>query len=315
MVASIGQANFALLIPATAVYFVGVWLRAARWRLLVAPFADIPTSRLFRVIVIGFAVNNLLPFRLGELVRTFLLRRSHSVPVAASLASILLERVLDVVALCALIVAASMVVPLGGWLVGVVSFAWIVVGGAIVGLLALLIIPRSWLRHVLDLAVRLAGRFHARLADLVRSFLSGVGAIETPRAMLAVAWLSIACWVAELGLYYVVMLALSFDSGLPSLVVGMVVANLATVLPSSPGYVGTFDVPLQAVLTDAFGVPAALAGSYTLLAHVLLLAPVVVLGLLLLGRENLSLRALGRGRLELRSARGAPNPAARSLPD
>jgi uncharacterized membrane protein YbhN (UPF0104 family) len=111
------------------------------------------------------------------------------------------------------------------------------------------------------------------------------------------------------------MLALSFDSGLPSLVVGMVVANLATVLPSSPGYVGTFDVPLQAVLTDAFGVPAALASSYTLLAHILLLAPVVVLGLLLLGRENLSLRALGRGRLEFRSARSAPNPAAPSLPD
>jgi glycosyltransferase 2 family protein len=297
------------LLPAIGVYFVGLWLRALRWKRLVAPFADVRTTRLFRVIIVGFAVNNVLPLRLGELVRMFLLRHSNGVPAAATLASILLERALDVVTLCGLMVVVSLFVPLDGWLAGVAGVSWIVVVGAAVGMAGVLLAPRSLLRWALELAVELADRFSRRLARLVRSFLGGVGAVGTVGAMAEVGALSMACWVAELGLYYFVMRAFSFDSGVLGLVAGMVAANLATIVPSSPGYVGTFDLPLQSALSDTFGVPSTLAGSYTLLTHALLLVPVVVLGLLVLSREDLSLRALGRGRVAARSERSPAEAA------
>ncbi len=315
MVASITGVNPLFLLPGVAIYFVGVWLRAARWNRLLAPFAAVPVARLFCVIIIGFAVNNLLPFRLGELVRTFLLRNSNSVPIAASLASILLERVLDVVVLCGLMVAVSLLAPLSGWPAALASFSWLVVGCAAAGLAVLLLAPRTLLRWALDQAVRLAERLSARLGRLVGSFLGGIRAVETPRSMLLVGGVSIACWTAELGLYYFVMLAFGFNSGPLSLIAGMVAANLATVVPSSPGYVGTFDLPLQSVLADTFGVATATASSYTLVAHALLLLPVVLLGLVLLGREDLSLRALGQGRVELRSAARPRAPSTQALPD
>ena len=298
----IREANFLFVLPAIGVYFVGVWLRAARWRLLMAPFAAVPTARLFRVILIGFAVNNVLPLRLGEIVRTFLLRRSHGVPIAAALATVLLERLLDVVALCALMTVVLYLVPLDGWVLVLGNATGLVTAGAAVALVVRLVLPRSTVHWLLDFAVSLADRLGNRVGALARSFLEGVRALEDARTVLAVGLLSVACWVAELGLYYFMMVAFGFDSGMLSLVAGMVVANLATALPSSPGYVGTFDVPLQRLLSETFGVPDALAASYTLVTHAVLLVPVVVAGLILLGREDLSFRSLTRGRVESRSA-------------
>ena len=104
--------------------------------------------------------------------------------------------------------------------------------------------------------------------------------------------------IAELGLYYFLAQSLDLNAGWLGLIAGMVVANLVTVLPSAPGYVGTFDLALQGTLTDAFGVDATKAVAYTAVTHAALLLPVVVAGLALLTREDLSLKGLARGRVE-----------------
>jgi hypothetical protein len=85
------------------------------------------------------------------------------------------------------------------------------------------------------------------------------------------------------------MLGFGLGSGPASALLGMAAANLGTMVPSSPGFVGTFDLPLQAVLTDMFRVDAAAATSYTIVVHSALILPVVVVGLVLLWREGLSL--------------------------
>lgn len=181
IVAALTDVSVLPLLPAMAIYLVGVWLRAMRWKRLMAPFAEVPTSRLFRVIVIGFAVNNLLPFRLGEVVRTFLLRHSNGVPVAATVASILLERVLDVVVLCGLLTLVATLVPLDGWLAALAGLAAVVLLGATIGGVALALAPRSLLRATLARVLRGASRVSVRFARVVESFLSGVGALRTPR--------------------------------------------------------------------------------------------------------------------------------------
>ena len=191
MGAPIREANFLFVLPAVAVYFAGVWLRAARWRLLVAPFAAVPTARLFRVIVIGFAVNNVLPLRLGELVRTFLLRRSHGVPIAASLATVFLERLLDVVALCALMTLVLLFVPLDGWVLALASFAALVTAGAVDGLLLLIVLPRSVVHRLFVIGQALADPLERRVGSLARSFLEGVRALEEARTVHAVGVLSL----------------------------------------------------------------------------------------------------------------------------
>ena len=281
---------------------MGVWLRAARWRLLMSPFAAVPTQRLFRVILIGFAVNNVLPLRLGELVRTFLLRQSHGVPIASSLATVLIERLLDVFALCGLMTLVLVWAPLDGVVLAVAGTAATITAAGVVGLLIVLIVPRALLERLFAFGIGIASRLHTKLGDLASSIVDGLRVLEDGRAVLAIVPLSIVCWIAELGLYYFLAISLGMNAGPLGLAAGMVIANLVTVLPSPPGYVGTFDFFLQRTLTDSFGVPEVTAGAFTLLAHATLLAPVVVAGLVLLSWEDLSFRGLAHGRVERRDA-------------
>jgi uncharacterized protein (TIRG00374 family) len=312
--AALSAVNPAWIGPAITVYFFGVWLRAMRWRILMSPFADVPTQRLFRVILIGFAVNNVLPLRLGELVRTFLLRQSHGVPIASSLATVLIERLLDVFALCGIMTLVLLWVPLDGIVLAVAGTSATITAAGIAGLLTVLVVPRALLERLFGFGIGIAGRLHPKLGNLANSIVDGLRVLEEPRAVLAIVPLSILCWVAELGLYYFLSIALGVNASTLGLAAGMVIANLVTVLPSPPGYVGTFDFFLQRTLTDSFGVPEVTAGAFTLLAHAVLLVPVVVIGLVLLSWEDLSFRSLAHGRVESREAEGddsiaTPTPA------
>lgn len=314
MLETVIRANPIYIVPAIAVYFVGVWLRAARWRLLMAPFATVRTERLFRIILIGFAINNVLPLRLGELVRTFLLRQSHGVPIASTLATVLIERLLDVFALCGIMTVVLLLGQPRGWLLAAAGTAATITAAGVVGLLIVLAVPRSLLERLFAVGVGIAGRIHQRLGSLARSIVDGLRVLEDGRAVMAIVPLSISCWAAELGLYYFLALSLDLNVGLLGLAAGMVMANLATVLPSPPGYVGTFDIALQGTLTESFGVAEVTAGAYTLLAHAVLLIPVVVVGLILLSWEDLSFRGLARGRVESREpgsdqSLASPTPA------
>jgi len=108
---------------------------------------------------------------------------------------------------------------------------------------------------------------------------------------------SILAWLFEAGMY--ATLALGFGIVLPFsvFVLATAVANLVTIVPSTPGYVGVFDVPVKAILA-LFGVNESVAASYTLLLHAALIVPVVFLGLALMWRLGLSL-----GQLRKQSAR------------
>ncbi len=87
--------NYWWLIPAIAVYFVGVWVRTWRWHYLLRPIKAIPTTSLFPIVTIGYAANNIFPARAGEVLRAIVLKRHEGVAISASLATIIVERVYD----------------------------------------------------------------------------------------------------------------------------------------------------------------------------------------------------------------------------
>ena len=97
--AEVGQfvqtANYWWLIPSVAVYFVAVWVRTWRWEYMLRPLKPISTRKLFPVVVIGYMGNNIYPLRAGELLRSYVLWRQEDIPVSASLATVIVERVFD----------------------------------------------------------------------------------------------------------------------------------------------------------------------------------------------------------------------------
>jgi uncharacterized membrane protein YbhN (UPF0104 family) len=291
---SLARVDYLLLVPAVLIYFLGTWFRSLRWRLMLSPVALVDLRKLFRATIIGFTVNDLMPVRVGEIARALLLARSAHVPPAATLGTIVVERLFDGLTLCAILGLGWLARPFGGWLGGVALLAAFGFGAA--GVCACL--AASFPAQCLSLA-RLAGRpLPASLADrvlaLLGSFLHGLAALRGGRLLPGLIALSALAWLSEAGTYWFVLRGFGLELGPLAPLLGMVAANLGTMFPSLPGFVGTFHLPLKAVLTEVFQVDDSLAASYTLVVHAALILPVVVVGLILLWREGLSLAEVSR---------------------
>lgn len=296
--------NAVFIIPALLAYFVGVWLRAMRWRRLLRSVGDVPTSRLNVVELIGFGVNNVMPVRLGEPLRAWLLMRSHGVRAAATIGSIVVERILDGLLLCLILLAGLLTLPLEDWMRQGVILAATAFGIGTLGVFTAALAPGFILR-MMALVLRPAP---ARLRDLVlthgTAFLEGFAGLGRASVLLPVLGLTVACWMAEASVYWLLLVGFALPAGFGGAMLGMSAANLATIIPSSPGYVGTFHLPLQSILTTGYSVGQAEAAAYAIVTHAVIVLPIAILGCTLLAREGLSLgtvqQRVGRFRSEIR---------------
>jgi glycosyltransferase 2 family protein len=296
---SLEHGNPAVLVPAVALYFVGLFVRSVRWGLLL-PGRRLPPGLLFRTLVIGFMVNDLLPLRLGELARIVLLARNASTPVGVSFASIVVERVLDGLALIALLGLGMELLGRGDWLVQL-TVASVFFVGLTVLLLGAALAPGLARAIAGAVTALLPMKIGEPLRRLVDGTLEGLRPITHPALGISVLALSLLAWGIEATMYVVIMAGFNVPDAIAAGPFGAAVANLATLVPSSPGYVGTFDLALQKVLVDVseggfgvFRVAPDVAASATLVIHLTFILPVVLLGLVFLWKEDLPLAQLAR---------------------
>jgi hypothetical protein len=127
-----------------------------------------------------------------------------------------------------------------------------------------------------------------KINRIIGAFLDGLAVLRSPKDVFSVFALSIVIWLFEASMYYIIMLGFDFRQPFYVLLLATAAANLFTIAPSTPGYVGVFDFPVRATLT-AFGVAESVAISYTLVLHAALWVPVTLLGVFFLWREGLSL--------------------------
>jgi uncharacterized protein (TIRG00374 family) len=291
---AVRTANYIWLVPGVAVYFTGVWVRAWRWHYLLKPIKDIPTRTMFPVTTIGYMGNNVYPARAGEVLRAVILKRRENVSVSASLATIIVERIFDgVVMLAFVFVNLPELARLGGdsGFLGNIQQAAVIGAGIFLGALGVFLLaamfPQVSARMGLGLIQRLLPiRLHEKMIGLLGRFLDGLASLRSPGNVLMVFLTSVLIWILETGKYWFVMHAFPFRVSFFALMLMNGIVNLATTIPSAPGYIGTFDAPGIAVL-KAFGVEAASAAGYTLVLHVALWLPITLLGAYFLAREGI----------------------------
>ncbi len=305
---SLQSANPIVFVPALGIYGLGILARSMRWRLLLRGYG-VQLPLLFRTLVIGLMVNDILPGRLGEIARIFLLARKANVPAGASLASILIERVLDGIALTAILALAIGIAGGADWLVELAAVSSAIFAVATAAIMWAALDPVHAGRLARRVAAIAPARLEERLDRLIETALAALAPIRDPGAAVRLIGWSLVAWLLEAGMYLVIMIGFLVPGGAPAALMGTAVANLATLVPSSPGYVGTFDFALKSVLEEWFGASAGAAAGYTLAVHAMLIVPVVLTGLFFLWQEDLSLPDLGR-----RPAREtSPQPVAAHL--
>ncbi len=220
------------------------WLRAIRWQYLLMPIKKIPTHNVFSALMIGFMINNVLPFRLGEFVRGYALKQTDNISFSASFGTVVVERIIDVLTLLVIFGFILFFFPFPDWVKsGGVLVAGIVIFSILI--MYLLVKKTEWALSVIR---KLAGLFSSKLADqaerIARSFIEGISFLHSARSYWAIILLSAVTWGVYIYVMYTMFFAVRFDEiyGLNTLdaTVVMVFTSFAIMIPAAPGYVGTF---------------------------------------------------------------------------
>ncbi len=306
MVEHLREANYVYLLPGVVLYFaIAVVFRTIRWRLLLAPMKRIGTGRLFPVVIVGYMANNVLPVRMGEIVRSYYLGQREDVSKSATLATVAVERIMDGVVLLFLLAAASVFLPLG-LIEGVaedrgIPWQLLVAGTTIPFLGAMGLVwftanhPRWLLATVRWTTSPLPERLQALVREVVEKGIDGLEALKDSKRLSMLFVLSLPVWFGEVAMYYVI--GHSFDlapalGGPGMMIVAMIavtaISNLATALPSSQGAIGPFELFATSALV-VLGVEGTIAAAYAIVLHAALLIPITLAGFvyLWLGEDSL----------------------------
>lgn len=276
------------LVAATLLLVPGqIVLRTMRWRLLLPlrPDGRRPTfGRVLPVLLIGYLANLILPARLGEPARAYLLSRREQIGFARVLGSVLLERVIDLASLALVAVLAALQAGAPEWIVRGMLIV------AIVGFALVAVLVASGLARAIALLARFLGTRAERLRAAIDHAVSfGEGANGGGWGPLAIAVaLSTLTWAFVAGTYWLAAQSLGIDIRISASMLVAAVATLGTAIPSAPANIGTYEVAAVVVLT-ALGVTAHEALAMALLTHAIVTVPFAITGAASVAQLSISL--------------------------
>ncbi len=298
--------QYQFLAPALVFYFLAFAIRVYRWQIILKPVAFLSIGQLASPLAVGYMANNLLPVRMGEIIRSYYLARKTSLSGISVLGTLIVERTFDGLTLACLFMLSALAVPytveinlLGGvrslsaWLLSLVCSIPFV--NAFVAIFGSAYSPR--LRHKMQTWIQsVLPRFiSSKLGQVFDRLIVGMISVLKLRTVSFLSIASLMVWIMESGVYYWLMRSFRLEDSFDNLIIMLLacmavtaISNLATALPSSQGGIGPFEFFATLTLL-AFNVEVNLAGTYVMVLHLVLLAPITVLGLLVLWFDSISL--------------------------
>jgi hypothetical protein len=279
------ESNYSLLLPAALALLAMFTVRAIRWRMLLGSGEGLDFVSVAGGVLIGYFGNFVLAANAGELVRTYVFSKNQGLSQSTVLASILVEKTLDVSVLVGFLLAMSLLVPLPPWM----RYLGIVAGGlSVVTFIVLIFLPQfarevaSWAQALLD---RVSSSIATRVCAALESFVDGTQAWLKGGTVFATIGLTVVIWpLLGLALCFVgASLGLSI-SRLAYLLL-MTLITLGAILPALPGHVGTLEFLIAGGLA-VFSVDREQALSFAILLRLVRLVP-LSLGYVSLLREGL----------------------------
>lgn len=269
----------ALLLSATLLYWLALGLRVLRWQCLLRQLAPAPLPAVAETLVVGYAVNNVLPARLGEVARAAYAKRRLGIGRAQVFGSIVIERVLDLCAILACLGGGLTLMHFAGHGAWLANFELLACNaGAIIGVALLLI---AALRAGALGRLPLPSQIHA----LGHDFCVGIASLNRRSARLSVL-LSAAIWCFEVAALSQTFAALAIQLELGQAMLMMGLASLSTLVPTAPGYLGTYQL-VFAIGMRAFGLPEAAGIVAAAAVQACLFGSVTIVGAAILGWRSL----------------------------
>lgn len=304
---ALASMHFIYLLPALFFFVVYYYIRALRWKYLLLSVKEVHHYRLFSPVMIGFMAN-MLPARLGELIRAYLLGKRENIPFSASFATIVVERAFDMSFILLMIGSLLFLQPelsgnksaLGDPAVieKIVMFGW--VGLVIVVLFffaTLLLIYKqdlviSWLKL---LCRPLSESLQIKILDSLNSFTKALHVLKNFKITLIVILLSGVLWTFSLLTYYPFYYAFDLQY-LPfsSLIILFIIICIFITIFPTPGFIGSFQAACMVGLHDVFGVPEATAASFGIVVWAFSMGVTAIGGIYFIIKDNISLKEISK---------------------
>lgn len=294
---SLRSANYKILFFMVMMAYSGWWIRAWRWQLIARPVKKVKAVPAFHALMIGYLGNNVLPMRAGEFMRSYIIGKRAEMPMSSALATVVVERVIDVVMLMICFGLSLILFPIPG---PVRKGGVIVIVGVVFAIIFLLL-----LLYQREKALSLTGAvikivppaLSARLMRILAEFADGLEVFRMGRNLLKVVAWTFFMWSIYLLVIYCSLFLFDFtspeypivhNSPFTAALVMLTLSTLGIAVPSAPGAVGTYHGICLFGLS-LFKIPYEIGMSYAILIHGANFIPMTIVGVYCLFREGLKL--------------------------
>ncbi|HOW51875.1 MAG TPA: lysylphosphatidylglycerol synthase transmembrane domain-containing protein [bacterium] len=285
----LADSNLFYVAAGMALYLFSFIVRGLRWRALLGHLKKISLIESIRLVMAGYAVNNVLPSRIGEFTRAYLAGSRNGISRTAAFASIFVERIFDGLTVFLILAALLFTYPFPGWVRNLAELA-----GIIFVSLFLFVLLSSFSDLPIRIVRAVSGRVPQWLAmpfDLLEKFLHGTRAIESLGQLATVLILSFAVWTIEIGVYVLIVKAFGLDIPWIAYLLMLVTVNMGMLIPSTPGGLGVFQFAVVKSL-EIFAIVTTLGMAVSLVLHMAQIVPVTIIGLIWLWRNHISIATL-----------------------
>jgi len=261
-----------------AVRGTGLWVRSKRWQILLKPVKSTSSLNLFRILSVAEMGNYLLPARIGEVIRIVMVAKKEAISKASALASVFVDRFLDLLALLILLASLSFLF----------DFPDLIQKGCMIaaGFLAVITMVCILLLRFNEFFEKIANRFLAKTPKVLikfeegmHRFLDGLVIMRQTRQMVQATLISLFLWLSYGFAFYLVLVSLNIDLPWYAAFVVAATVGLAEAIPSTAGYVGTFEFFAVAALA-VFSIEKSIVLAFVLIAHALQYITVISMGLI-----------------------------------
>jgi len=318
-------ADYRFILAGIFILFLAFWFRALRWRYLLLEYRKLKMSSLFGATMIGYMSLNLLPLRIGEFVRAYALGQREGLSKSGVFATIIIERIFDGFTVLLLLFISIQFLPLApgskvmDWVKAFSYFGFFVYFLAAV-FVVLIKLKASLIVRLTEIILSPAPVIRDAAVKVIAAFASGLNMLSDFKLFAAVLFFSLVTWLLTVSFYWLMLFGFStadgvrlgyqagFSGG------GFVTAAIALgiMIPSSPGFVGTYEFACVMALT-ALGVEPHVAESYSIVSHAAQFLPITLVGIAFLYLQHFTFREIrDRGaevKAGLEEIKDQPTPA------
>ena len=280
--------NLLYILAVFVLFIYSVHVRAKRWQALLKPLIEIPVRPLFSATIIGYFGNNVLPFRLGELLRGYSLSKEYPLKVSSIMGTIILDRVLDFAGLLIFSALFLFFYPMEPWFkTGFLVLAFFLT--IAFSMMYLISQKMKVLEKYVNKLMRKSQPLLKKIFTILFDVINGYSQLGKSSNKAAITFYTVYLWIIYFACIYLVVIAVGIELNWQQVGLLLIATTLSISVPAAPGYLGTYHAVVIYMMVSVFDMDLAISQSLAIILHAVGFIPFVIVGAWFFAKSSIQL--------------------------